>query len=228
MQIKIDGVSVMLLRKKVKNFNLRIHQSGEVQISAPMRTSLDLVYRFLYDKRAWIHGHRSRLQSQPQAVSQTLQTGDTLLFLGQPYEVWVQTIVKKNHLIFENKRFHFYIKTETTLKQKQALLTTWYHEQMRQRLPGLFEKWETVIGTHAKRYRIRTMKTRWGSCHPIKKDICLNLRLMQKPAICLEYVIVHELVHLLEASHNQRFHALMTQFMPDWKEIKKLLNRNTF
>ncbi|MCX7114543.1 MAG: SprT family zinc-dependent metalloprotease [Gammaproteobacteria bacterium] len=223
MIIELDGIPVTLLRKRVKNINLRIQPTGDVRISAPIKMSLDVVHRFLQDKRVWIDSHRSRLQAQPQDSPQTLQTGDSLLFLGQRYDVLIHETATKNHLTFEHQKFNFFVKPDVTLKQKQALLTAWYHAQMQQRLPTLFEKWETVIGVHALSYRIRTMKTRWGSCHPIKKDICLNLRLMQKPPICLEYIMVHELVHLLEASHNRRFHAFMTQFMPDWKIVKRLL-----
>lgn len=224
MHIDLDGIPVALFRKKIKNLNLRITPSGEVQISAPMKTALALIHRFLDEKKAWIHKHRVNLQSQSQMTSPTFNTGEMLFFLGFAYPIQVHPMAKKNDLIFEEGVFNFHIKSDTTLTQKQALLSKWYEAKMRQCLPALFEKWQTIIGVEAYHYRMRTMKSRWGSCHPIKKEICLNLRLMEKPAICLEYIIVHELVHLLEASHNQRFHAFMSQFMPNWKEIKRLLN----
>lgn len=115
------------------------------------------------------------------------------------------------------------IMLEHTNKQKNQLLTSEHREQMKALLPPLFEKWEAIIGVKASEWGIKAMKTRWGSCNTVKKRIWLNVYLMHKPQICLEYVLVHELVHLLEASHNKRFYALMTEFMPRWKEHRRLL-----
>ena len=112
---------------------------------------------------------------------------------------------------------------EYTSQQKTHVLTSEHREQMRALLPPLFEKWEAIIGVKASEWGIKAMKTRWGSCNTVKKRIWLNLHLIHKPLICLEYVLVHELVHLLEASHNKRFYALMTEFMPAWKEHRELL-----
>ena len=224
MQLELDGLAITLLRKRIKNLNLRIHQTGAVQISAPMALSLDKVYRFLHDKRAWIDFHRQRLlQREPLVLTKTLQPGETLYFLGQPHDIQLHETLKKNHIIADHDTVHFFIKPELTLEKKQVLLKRWYCEQMLSRLPDLFKKWESIITVHANTYTIKTMKTRWGSCHPTQKRISLNLRLIEKPLICLEYVIVHELVHLLEASHNKRFYALMSQFMPEWKQVKMQL-----
>lgn len=107
--------------------------------------------------------------------------------------------------------------------QKTHTLTDEHREQMKALLPPLFEKWEAIIDVKANAWGIKAMKTRWGSCNTIKKRIWINLHLIHKPRICLEYVLVHELVHLLEPSHNKRFYALMTEFMPEWKEHKRLL-----
>ena len=104
-----------------------------------------------------------------------------------------------------------------------ASLSVEQSAQMAQLVPVLINKWAQVIGVEVNQWVIKVMKTRWGSCQPVKKKICLNAHLIQYPLICLEYVIVHELVHLLEASHNARFHALMTYYMPEWKEYKRRL-----
>ena len=107
--------------------------------------------------------------------------------------------------------------------EKTPMLTAEHREQMKALLPPLFEKWEAIIGVKANAWGIKAMKTRWGSCNTVKKRIWMNLHLIHKPRICLEYVLVHELVHLLEASHNKRFYALMTEFMPEWKAHRQLL-----
>ena len=220
MILEMDGLSVQLLRKRIKNLNLRIHRSGEVQVSAPMALPLDLVYRFLHDKREWIDGHRRRLQSKPLEHINSLETGDMVFFWGQRVALIVHEIPKKIHVELDHATLHLFVKSGTSLDQKQIVLNHWYRGQMQQQLPELFQKWEAMIGVHADTYGIKLMKTRWGSCNTHKKRIVLNLRLVQKPLICLEYVIVHELVHLLEASHNKRFYALMENFMPHWKQVK--------
>lgn len=226
MQLELDGgLSITLIRKRIKNLNLRIHQTGAVHLSAPVAVPLDKIYRFLHEKREWIAFHRERqLQRTPLTLQNTLQPGETLFFLGKSLSITIHPTSAKNHLIADETTMHFFIKPESTLDKKQDLLKHWYHEQMRNRLPDLLKKWESLIGVHANAYAIKTMKTRWGSCHPTQKRITLNLRLIEKPLFCLEYVIVHELVHLLEASHNKRFYALMSRFMPEWKLAKRELD----
>lgn len=224
MLIEIDGLPITLHRKYIKNLNLRIHHTGDIRVSAPMALPLERVYQFLLEKRAWIDGHQRRLlQRQAREDPQMLKTGDVIFFLGQRYALHVHDTAEENTVVFDSTTLHLLTKVGTTIERKSELLSHWYRLQMQQRLPELFAKWEGILGVQAHCYGIKKMKTRWGSCHPIKKRIWLNLRLIQKPSICLEYVIVHELVHLLEASHNQRFYALMGLYMPGWKAAKVLL-----
>lgn len=226
MVIDIDGLPVTLIRKRIKHLNLRIHRTGSVRISAPIDWSLDGIYRFLRDKKNWIEHHRERLLlNRPIESSQSLETGDFVFFLGQRVVLELHQGASKNEARLEQTVLHLYIQSGHPAEKTGDVLNHWYRQQMQQHLPMLCEKWENRIGVHAQTYNIRRMETRWGSCHPIKKNITLNLKLIQKPLICLEYVIVHELVHLLEASHNKRFHALMTQFMPDWRQVKKRLEQ---
>lgn len=115
------------------------------------------------------------------------------------------------------------IMLERANQPEAPILTNEHCDQMKAILPPLFEKWEVIIGVKAHEWGVKAMKTRWGSCNTVKKRIWINLHLIHKPRVCLEYVLVHELVHLLEASHNKRFYALMTEFMPDWKAHRQLL-----
>lgn len=125
---------------------------------------------------------------------------------------------------FLQTKQNWIVKNQALIQARQQDMPTNMHrEQMRSLLPELIQKWETIIGVQINAWRIRIMKSRWGSCNPTQGRICLNLHLINYPLICLEYVIVHELVHILEPSHNKRFYALMTQFMPEWKQYKTLL-----
>lgn len=222
--IEMNGFTVHLIRKRIKNLNLRIDRFGEVKLSAPMRFPIDLIHRFLHDKREWIETHRSRLQDRKEVLPPSLVTGEMHYFQGSPYELVVFHDAKQSRLFIENNQLHLYLKPDATFSQKNVLLQSWYRQEMKSQVPELIKKWEIIIGVQANEWGIKSMKTRWGSCNTIKKRIWLNLNLIQKPQMCLEYVIVHELVHLLEASHNKRFYALMTQFMPDWRVWKEKLS----
>lgn len=219
----MPGFSVTLHRKRIKNINLRIRRTGEVQISAPVKTPMSVIYNFLNDKQTWIERHRSRLQQLDRQALQYLLTGEYINFLGKCYDLVVHESTTHQRIELTETQLHLFVKPNANQASTQQLLTKWYHTQMQQYLPSLLSKWQIVIGVTVIKVSIKRMKSRWGSCHPIKKHISLNLRLMEKPLPCLEYVIVHELVHLLEASHNHRFYALMSQFMPNWQEQKNLL-----
>lgn len=221
--IEIDGLTVTLVRKRIKNLNLRINALGEVNVSVPLNFPLDLIHRYLEEKRAWIDTHRRRLQGRLPVAPLTLTTGESLPFLGGHYELIVYTQSKHQRIEIDNTRLHLFVKAEATFAEKDALLQRWYRSQMLNVLPELIQKWEALIGVRVNAWGIRVMKTRWGSCNTSKKRIWLNLNLIKKPLPCLESVIVHELVHLLEASHNKRFYALMSQFMPDWKTYQHYL-----
>ena len=223
MLIEINGLAVTLLRKRVKNINLRIRRTGEVQISAPQRISMSIIYHFLHNKRSWIELHRQRLQLLKQHTSQNLIAGEYIHFQGKKYELHLYEIPINPHIELDDKQLHFFVKPGSSQSDKELLLRAWYHTQMQQCLPALLSKWQTLMNVQIIKVNLKHMKSRWGSCHPQKKHITLNVRLMEKPLTCLEYVIVHELVHLFEASHNQRFYALMSHYLPNWKQIKKQL-----
>lgn len=223
--IKIGELDVHLSRKRIKNINLRIDRNGKVAVSAPMRCSVTDITQFLLNKQEWIGKHRQRFLKELSAT-QHLQTTQTQLFLGEAYSLRVQEYSGRNGVVLDNEYLYCYLQTTATEKIKRGLITDWQRQQMQSLLPALIQKWESIIGVHANHWIIKSMKTRWGSCHIAKKRICLNLYLIQYPLICLEYVIVHELVHLLEASHNQRFYAFMNQFMPEWKQYRNRLKRS--
>lgn len=224
MKIKISDYAVTLQRKPVKNINLRIKRSGEVQVSAPIRTPLEVIYRFLHNKRTWIETHRERFLQREQTTHRHLNSQSLIPFQGKQLEILVHHAEKHSQVELIGNQLQFFIKPNATESDKEQLLTQWYRLEMEKILPNLLSKWQTIMGVSINKVTIKSMKSRWGSCHPFQKNITLNLKLIEKPLICLEYVIVHELVHLFEASHNKRFYALMSQYLPEWKQIKKQLN----
>jgi predicted metal-dependent hydrolase len=223
MLIEMSGFSVLLQRKRVKNINLRIKRSGEIQVSAPMKTPIDTIHGFIHHKRSWIEMHRSRLQQVKQAADQHLIAGEFIPFQGINYGMHLHETSTNQRIQLNENQIHFFVKRGASQADKERLLTKWYRHQMDDILPPLLDKWQSIMGVTVNQVSIRRMTSRWGSCHPTKKNITLNLRLIEKPLRCLEYVIVHELVHLFEVRHNQRFYALMTHYLSDWKQIKKQL-----
>lgn len=221
--IEIEGLQVQFLRKHVKNINLRIQQTGHIQVSVPYKIPIDTVYQFLHEKKRWIDTHRLRMQNKQHNTSLNYTTGEKILFLGEPYHLHLHEGFYKQYVELEQNALHIFVRTEATIEQKYKLITQWFRTQMQQHMPELIQKWESIIGVSASMYCIKSMRSRWGYCHIQKKKICLNLKLIEKPVLCLEYVLVHELVHLLEPSHNRRFYFLMGQYLPQWKQIKTLL-----
>lgn len=219
----MHGFSVTLQRKRVKNINLRVRSTGEVQLSAPIKTSMSIIYSFLHNKYSWIEMHRHRLQQQEKPAPQNLITGEYVNFQGTRYALQLHEVEVNQRIELIENQLHLFLKPDASQTYIHLFLTTWYRTQMQQCLPFLLNKWQSAMGVTINKVSIKSMKSRWGSCHPIKKHITLNLRLIEKPLICLEYVIVHELVHLFEAGHNKRFYTLMTHYLPDWRDIKKLL-----
>jgi predicted metal-dependent hydrolase len=223
MLIEMENFTVEVIRKRIKNVNLRINAQGKVTVSAPMRYPSALIHAYLEEKQNWINGHRMRLQKQSHKPVIAMENGKYLHFLGKYYTIMRHENFQQAQVILDEGILHIYTTSDMTLSDQQYLLQNWYRHQMSQLLPELIKKWSVIIGVEVTEYRIKIMKTRWGSCNRLAKRIWLNLNLIHKSLECLEYVIVHELVHLHEPSHNKRFYALMSHFMPSWKYHQKQL-----
>jgi predicted metal-dependent hydrolase len=221
--LAFSDFEITLLRKKIKNINLRIDQEGNVKVTAPLRIPVQEIQTFINTKYTWILQHRQRLLARPVRKKVQFQPGELHQFLGNLYPFIIHETTEKSKIKLENGQIACYLKTNISVLQQQALLQHWHRQEMNCLVPKLIQKWQPIIGVQIAEWGVKMMKTRWGSCNTLEKRIWLNLLLIHEPIQCLEYVVVHELVHLLEPSHNARFHALMTQFMPDWKVYKNLL-----
>jgi predicted metal-dependent hydrolase len=212
---------VDVVRKKIKNLHFRVYPpDGRVRVSVPLRLSEASVRGAILSKLPWIETVQAKVQaSQPllQYVS-----GEQHFFCGKPYTLEVITTTTPR-VVLSSTMLTLYVRVAMTTAQREQLLYGWYRAQMHSMLPTLIEKWQGIIGEPVSAWGIKRMKTRWGTCNPSSRRIWLNLELIKKPLHCLEYVVVHEIVHLLEASHNHRFKALMTKFLPQWRECRNQL-----
>lgn len=224
MIIEINGISIEVSRKPIKNMNLRIYPpDGLVKVSAPLSFSEHLIRQNLQEKSAWIHSQRERIRHRSSYREEALQTGATVEFKGKSHLLFIEEHHGPAHTEIQDELLYCYLHPNPTQAEIQLHLERWYRREMEALLPDLIQHWQQIISVNVEQWGIKKMRTRWGSCNTRARRIWLNLSLIKKPLSCLEYVLVHELVHLLEASHNHRFYALMTEFMPQWRDYQYLL-----
>lgn len=227
-EIQIEEFSIILERKPIKNMYLRIlPNDGSIHISAPQKMPEETIIAFARDRVPWIRNKKKIMADTPQKkkLSRQYQTGETHYLWGKPLYMNIITTNARPHVELYQNSIHMFVHPDNTLEQRKKLLIEWYRKQLKDMVPQIFAHWESIMGVSAKEVHIKIMKTRWGTCNTVKKRIWLNLYLALKPLECVEYVIVHELCHLIEPSHNERFYQCMDYFLPDWKSRKKRLNQ---
>jgi Predicted metal-dependent hydrolase len=227
-QLIINGMTIEVEKKRIKNMYLRIlPPDGKIHISAPVRMSEVEIKKFVLSKQDWIKEHQSQMILRNEKKQINYVTGDWIPVWGRNYSLIVEENSLVNKVLISGENINLFLKkmsTGSSSDRREAVLNTWYRNELTDKLPELISKWESTIGVKSSGFTIRDMKTRWGTCNVRTKKICFNLQLAKKPLQCLEYVVVHELVHLLERSHNAVFKGYMTRFLPEWKNIKKELN----
>lgn len=223
--IWINNIPIELEKKRIKNMYLRIlPPDGRVHISAPMKISEEELHYFVTAKTEWILLQQAKMERRPSLPEPEYITGDQLMIWGRTYTLIIRVVTSRNRVEVIGDELILYTKPDSSKEQKEKQLNGWYKKTIEAEIPFLLARWEQRIGVKASGFKTRDMKTRWGTCNIRTKQICLNLQLAKKPMKCLEYVIVHELVHLLERSHNYVFKAYMDQFLPEWRSIKRELN----
>lgn len=225
--IKIYGIEIELEKKRIKNMYLKVlPPDGHIRISAPYRMSDDRIQAFVLDRMNWLIKTQDRIKRNYNGyIGRNIKylDGDQILFDGRSYKLSLLE-GRKTGIKLEQDRLIMQVRPQSTTEQKRKILYDWYRKALYYRISLLMQKWEPVIGVKAANFTVRNMKSRWGSCNIRTKRINFSLMLAQKSLSCVEYVVVHELVHLLEGSHNNVFKAYMDKFMPGWRQIKKELN----
>ena len=204
---------------------LVVYPAGRVQLSIPQHIPPQEAHRFLQEKIRWIEKHYQKAVKVKPPSTPNYLTGEKHPFLGEL--ISLQIIEQKQHYgsrFDGDKQLFLYLPPQSLSEERAHLLNEWYRFQLKKLLPPIIAKWEQIVGVKINDWRIRRMRTRWGTCNIPEKRIWLSLELAKKPISCIEYVVVHELTHLLERNHTPRFHCLMSQFLPNWKEEKERLN----
>ena len=226
MQVKLGDIAVDVVLKDIKNVHLSVHPpTGRVTISAPSRMSLDTIRVFAISKLSWIKQQQRKLQEQERETPREYLDRESHYVWGKRYLLKVIEADQPPSVELSHSRMVLRVRPGTDQAKRQVILEEWYREQVKQAVPPLVAKWEPLIGVKVARFFVQRMKTKWGSCNHHAHTVRLNTDLAKKPRECLEYLVVHELVHLLEPTHNARFIALMAQFMPKWQSHRQTLNR---
>ena len=224
--IDLGGIRVEVQRKNNKHAHLYVYPpEGRVHISAPMHMGLDALRAFAISRLSWIKAQQRQMRAQPREPEREYLNRESHQVWGRRYLLEVIEGDAAPTVELRHSTLVLQIRPGSDEARRQELLEGWYREQIRARLPILLDKWQSLLGVEARRIFVQRMKTRWGSCNPVTGNIRLNTDLAKKPPECLEYILVHELVHLIEPTHNARFLSLLDRFMPHWRQIKDELNR---
>jgi predicted metal-dependent hydrolase len=225
-QINLGDIAVDVILKDIKNIHLSVYPpTGRVRISAPLRMSLDTIRVFAISKLAWIKQQQMKLRGQERETPREYLDRESHYVWGRRYLLKVIEEDAAPEVVLKHSRIFLRVRPGTNDEAKQAIVDGWYREQIKQAVPALIAKWELLLGVKVERFFVQRMKTKWGSCNPVSRSIRLNTDLAKKPQECLEYIVVHEMVHLLEPTHNARFVALMDSFMSKWQSYRDVLNQ---
>lgn len=224
--LELGDVSVEVVRKEIKNLHLSVHPpAGRVRISAPMRMNLDAVRVFAISKLGWIRQQQRRLREQVRETPREYLDLESHYVWGSRYLLKVVEGAGPAAVELSHSHMHLRVPAGAGEEKRRSVVEGWYRDQVKRSATPLIAKWEPLLGVQAGRLLVRRMKTKWGSCHPATRIIRLNTELAKKPTECLEYIVVHELVHLIEPTHGQRFTDLMDRFLPRWRFSRDVLNK---
>jgi len=227
-QILVRGLKVDVVRKDIKNLHLGVYPpEGRVRVAAPLRVNDEAIRLAVISKLPWIKRQQNRFLSQERQSEREYVYRENHYFFGQRYLLNVIEHVGQSRVEIQNKtRIDLYVPPGSDPLKREQVLLAWYRRELKALIPSLIKKWEEIIGVTVQDWGVKKMKTKWGSCNINERRIWLNLELAKKPVECLEYVVVHEMVHLLERNHSDRFKQMMDQFMPQWRQNRDILNQS--
>lgn len=226
-QITVDGLVVDVVRKDIKNLHLGVYPpAGRVRVAAPLRINDEAVRLFTISRLGWIKRQQAKFQDQERQSAREFISGESHYYQGRRYLLNVvygagsPTVHIRN-----NTTLDLYVRPGSDVQERERVLTNWYRCQIKEEIAPLIAQWEKIISVQVAEWGVKRMKTKWGTCKIEARRIWLNLELIKKPVYCLEYIIVHEMVHLLERHHNEQFMMYMNRFLPLWQHYREELNR---
>jgi len=226
--IEIRGLPVEIIRKGIKNLHIGVYPpNGRVRVAAPLRYDDEAVRLAVISRLPWIRKQQKQFAEQERISEREMVTGETHYYKGKKY---LLDVIEANEpqgiKLVNNKKMQLKAKPGADQKKRMEILQKWYRQRLKEQIPEMLEKWEKIMCVQVSEVKIKVMKTKWGSCNIEAGRIWLNLELAKKPSECLEYILVHEMTHLFERHHTERFRKLMDQFMQDWRLRRHKLNKS--
>ncbi|HMM05935.1 MAG TPA: SprT family zinc-dependent metalloprotease [Clostridiales bacterium] len=223
--LNVGGIDISAEKKQIKNMYIRvIPPDGKVRITAPMSATEDAIRMFAVSRIAWIKKQRQKFVEQPRQTERRYVTGESYFLWGKRYRLDVAYSSVRNDVSISGQKIVLQVRKDSTPQQRANVMDEWYREVLKDAISPVFEKCERLVGVKANEWQVKNMRTKWGTCNIQARRIWLNLQLAKKTPECLEYVIIHELVHLLEKNHNDVFKGYMDRFYPNWRTVKANLN----
>lgn len=227
-QIELEGIVLDVVRKRVRYLRVSVcPPSGRVRLTVPLRMSAGFARAFAASKLDWIRRQQQKLRERPRSVAPQYVDGERHDVFGQSYALKVIHENGPPAVQMAGNELTLRVRPDTSAAGREAVVTRWHARLLETALPPLIARWEPVLRVEVGRASVRRMKTRWGSCTPRSRHLRFSTELAKCPPACLEYVVVHEMVHLLEHSHNRRFVGFMDRFLPDWRALRLELNRGS-
>jgi len=225
-RITVSGIEVEVVRKGIKNLHVGVYPpDGRVRVAAPLLVDDDAVRLAVVTRLDWVKRQRARFQAQERQSAREYVDRESHYFQGRRYLLKIIEADGPSRVVLRNSAMELHVPKGADAERRERVMSQWYRRELRASAAPLVEKWSERLGVVVDEVRIKRMRTKWGSCNPQANRVWLNLELAKKPPHCLEYVVVHELVHLLEKSHNATFQALMDENMPEWRLYRDELNR---
>jgi predicted metal-dependent hydrolase len=221
----VSGLRVAVIRKEIRNLHLGVYPpDGRVRIAAPTATSDAAVRAAVATKLGWIKRQQRGFKNQARESAREMVAGESHFFLGKRYRLVVAIKDAPRGVELRGQRLLLHSRPGDSADKRRETLDAWYRDRLRELLPRLLDKWQVKLGVRVSAWGIKKMKTKWGSCNANRRSIWVNLELAKKPAPCLEYLVVHELLHLKVRTHGEQFTALMDLHLPRWRQTRALLN----
>lgn len=224
-QLHLGNLTVDVELKNIKHVHLSVYPpTGRVRVAAPLRMSTDTIRVFVLSKLTWITQQQHKIQAQARETPRDYIERESHYLWGKRYLLSIVEMDSPPCVELKHNRIILKIRPHTETFKREEIMESWYREQIKQAVPAIIARWEPLMGVTVERFFVQRMKTRWGSCTPSRGTIRINTELAKKPPQFLEYIVVHEMVHLLEPTHNSRFKQLMSRFMPHWQTLRAELN----
>lgn len=221
----INNIKINIEKKKVKNINIKVYSDMQVYVSCPQRSSIEYVKKIIFNKKGWIEKQIQNQKTRKKQENKEYISGEEHYFNGRKYNLKIYYVAKSkmSHIDIDNEYINMHIIENATIEYKEKLMNNFYKENLTPKINEYMEKWSLILNVHPKGYKLRKMKTLWGSCNITKKTILYNIELAKKCDQAIEYVVVHELLHLIEKYHNKRFYSLLNHYYSNWNESYKML-----